>query len=65
MAFVLPIFEYEIEVCNFAIQGKDRDKFRSIQGNCLKRGYFHGEFGAIERLNLLRALTPLLCQSHR
>ena len=28
-------------------------------------GYFHGKFGAIERLNLLRALTPLLCQSHR
>jgi len=25
----------------------------------------HGKFGAIERLNLLRALTPLLCQSHR
>ena len=23
------------------------------------------QFGAIERLNLLRALTPLLCQSHR
>ena len=28
-------------------------------------GYFHGKFGAIERLNLLRALTPLPCQSHR
>ena len=27
--------------------------------------YFHGKFGAIKRLNLLRALTPLLCQSHR
>ena len=26
---------------------------------------FHGKFGAIERLNLLRTLTPLLCQSHR
>ena len=31
----------------------------------LAHGYFHGKFGAIERLNLLRALTPLLCQSHR
>ena len=31
----------------------------------LTDGYFHGEFGAIERLNLLCALTPLLCQSHR
>jgi hypothetical protein len=25
----------------------------------------HGEFGAIERLNLKYALTPLLCQYHR
>ena len=24
----------------------------------------YGEFGAIERLTSLRALTPLLCQSH-
>jgi len=31
----------------------------------LAHGYFHGKFGAIERLNSLRALTPLLCQSHR
>ena len=31
----------------------------------LAHGYFHGKFGAIERLNLLCALTPLLCQSHR
>ena len=31
----------------------------------LAHGYFHGEFGAIERLNLLRALTPLSWQSHR
>ena len=31
----------------------------------LAHGYFHGKFGAIERLNLLRALTPLPCQSHR
>ena len=31
----------------------------------LAHEYFHGKFGAIERLNLLRALTPLLCQSHR
>ena len=112
MACVRPIFEYGIEVWNFAIQDKDKEKFRSIK-NCLKRalgaiktnsfevlemeaavppvnlrlellvanqdnetqiwlylyislsehGYFHGKFGAIERLNLLRALTPLLCQS--
>jgi len=27
----------------------------------LAHGYFHGEFGAIERLNSLRALTLLLC----
>jgi hypothetical protein len=25
----------------------------------------HGEFGAIEQLNLKYALTPLPCQSHR
>ena len=31
----------------------------------LAHGYFHGKFGAIERLNSLRTLTPLLCQSHR
>ena len=31
----------------------------------LAHGYFHGKFGAIERLNILRALAPLLCQSHR
>jgi len=31
----------------------------------LAHGYFHGKFGAIERLDSLRALTPLLCQSHR
>ena len=27
------IFEYAIEVWKIAIQGKDRDKFRSTQGN--------------------------------
>ena len=31
----------------------------------LARGSIHGEFGAIERLNLLCALTPLLCPFHR
>lgn len=31
-----PIFKYEIEMGNFGIQGKDSDKFRSIQGNCFK-----------------------------
>jgi len=31
----------------------------------LAHGYFHEKSGAIERLNSLRALTPLLCQSHR
>jgi hypothetical protein len=32
-------------VWNFAIQGKDKDKFRSIQGNCLKRA-----LGALDSL---------------
>ena len=31
----------------------------------LTHGYFHGNFGAIERLNLLCALTPLPWQSYR
>ena len=37
LACVRPIFEYGFEVWNFAVQAKDRDKFRSIQGNCLRR----------------------------
>ena len=37
MACVRPIFEYGIEVWEFAIQGKEKDKFRTIQENCLKR----------------------------
>jgi hypothetical protein len=28
-------------------------------------GIIHGEFGAIEYLNLKYALTPLSCQSHK
>ena len=36
-----------------------------IHGEPLVHGDIHGKFGAIERLNLLRALTPLLCQSHK
>ena len=30
----------------------------------LAHGNIHGEFDAIEHLNLLYGLTPLLCQSH-
>ena len=41
MVCVRPIFEYGIEVWNFAIQGKDKDA----------HGDIHGEFGAIECLN--------------
>jgi len=37
MACVRPIFEYGIEVWSFAIQGKDRDNFKSIKKTYLKR----------------------------
>jgi len=44
---------------------KTLQKLKSSLHVASRHGYFHGKFGAIERLNLLRALTPLLCQSHR
>ena len=44
---------------------KTLQKLKSSLHFASRHGYFHGKFGAIERLNLLRALTPLLCQSYR
>ena len=60
----------DAEILPVSIRMKEiRDRFaiRAIRDVRfpLAHGYFHGKFGAIERLNLLRALTSLLCQSHR
>ena len=59
MACVRPIFEYEIEVWNFAIQGKDKDKFRSIQGNCLKRALGSIKTNSFEVLEMEAAVPPV------
>ena len=52
MACVRPIFEYGIEVWSFAIQGKYRDNFRSIQENYLKRALGAVKTTSFEALEL-------------
>ena len=59
MACVQPIFEYEIEVWNFAIQGKDKKKFRSIQRNCLKRALGAIKTNSFEVLEMEAAVPPV------
>lgn len=59
LACVRPIFEYGIEVWNFAIQSKDRDRFRSIQGNCLKRALGAVKTTSFEVLEIEAAIPPV------
>lgn len=59
LACVRPIFEYGIEVWNFAIQSKDKDRFRSIQGNCLKRALGAVKTTSFEVLEVETAVPPV------
>jgi hypothetical protein len=59
LACVRPIFEYGLEVWNFAIQAKDKDKFRSIQGNCLKRALGAVKTASFEALEMEAAVPPV------
>lgn len=59
LACVRPIFEYGIEVWNFAIQSKDKDRFRSIQGNCLKRALGAVKTTSFEVLEIEAAVPPV------
>lgn len=59
LACVRPIFEYGFEVWNFAAQGKDKDKFRSIQGNCLKRALGAVKTSPFEVLEIEAAVPPV------
>jgi hypothetical protein len=58
LACVRPIFEYGLEVWNFAIQAKDKDKLKSIQGNCLKRTLGAVKTASFEVLEM-EAAVPL------
>jgi hypothetical protein len=59
LACVRPNFEYGLKVWNFAIQGKDKDKFRSIQGNCLKRALGAVKTASFEVLEMEAAVSPV------
>ena len=59
MACVRPIFEYGIEVWDFAIQGKKKDKFRTIQGNCLKKALGVIKTNSFEVLEMEAAVPPV------
>jgi hypothetical protein len=59
LACVRPIFKYGLEVWSFAIQGKDKDKFRSIQGNCLKRALGAVKPAFFEVLEMEAAVPPV------